>query len=58
MAELDQVAAALRDAGSDRWAEAAEETAGWVRDVGVDSVVMARLRLYRKVLAAAAAGSP
>jgi hypothetical protein len=54
LAELDQVLAGLRAAGLVDWAVGAEWTAAWVRDAGVDSVVLIRLSCYRKVLAAAA----
>jgi hypothetical protein len=56
LAELDQVLAGLQAAGLDDWAAGAQLTAAWVRDAGVDSVVLIRLSCYRKVLAAAQAG--
>jgi hypothetical protein len=58
LAELDQVLAGLQAAGLDDWAAGAQLTAAWVRDAGVDSVVLIRLSSYRKVLEAAAAGWP
>ena len=53
LAELDQLVAGLRAAGLVDWAAGAQWTARWVRKTGVDSVMLIRLRCYRKVLAAA-----
>jgi hypothetical protein len=54
LAELDQLVAGLRAAGViDNWVASARRTAGWVREVGVDSVALIRLSSYRKVLMAA-----
>jgi hypothetical protein len=58
LAELDQLLAGLQANGLTDWAAGAERTARWVRKVGVDSVVLIRLRSYRKVLAASGSTSP
>lgn len=56
LAELDQIMAAFRDLGRPFEVRHAEYTAESVRLYGVDTVSDIRLRLLRKVLAAAEAG--
>ena len=56
LAQFDQVIAGFRDLGRTYEVEWAEYAAGWVKLYGVDTVCDIRLRLLRKVLAAAQAG--
>jgi hypothetical protein len=56
LAELDQIMSAFRDLGRPFEVEHARYTAESVRMYGVDTVSDIRLRLLRKVLAAAEAG--